>query len=91
MNNKAKNFDQSLKFVFYFFLLLAFWAISAAIYDKIMSFSNSLQLAPTFTFLFFAFFSKYYYTFIYWSKQVEQMKNEEQQLHRNDQDQNNLN
>ncbi len=68
---KGKSFDNLLKLSTYMFWLLTMWSIGMALYDKYMGYSESIDMGPTFTFMFFAFFSKYQYAIQYWLSKLE--------------------
>lgn len=76
---KGKSFDNFLKLSAYMLWLLAIWSISLILYDKYMGYSESIDMRPTFTFIFFAFFAKYQYTIQYWLNKLETINTQERE------------
>jgi len=74
---KGKSFDNFLKLSTYMFWLLTMWSIGMALYNKYMGHSENIDMGPTFTFMFFAFFSKYQYAIQYWLSQLETINTQE--------------
>lgn len=59
------------------FWLFAMWSIGLALYNKYMGYSESIDMGPTFTFMFFAFFAKYQYAIQYWLSKLEIINTQE--------------
>lgn len=74
---KGKSFDNFLKLSTYMFWLLTMWSIGMALYNKYMGYSESIDMGSTFTFMFFAFFSKYQYAIQYWLSKLEIINTQE--------------
>jgi len=76
---KGKSFDNFLKLSTYMFWLLTIWSIGMALYNKYMGYSDSIDIGPTFTFMFFAFFAKYQYAIQYWLNRLEIINTQERE------------
>jgi len=63
------------------FSLLAICSICLALYNKYMGYSESIDIGHTFTFIFFAFFSKYQYAIQYWLSKLEIINTQEREKH----------
>ena len=74
---KGKRFDNFLKLSTYMFLLLAIGSIGVTLYEKYMGYAESIDMGPTFTFMFFAFFAKYQYAIQYWLSKLETINTQE--------------
>ncbi|TCM65060.1 hypothetical protein EC844_11623 [Acinetobacter calcoaceticus] len=74
---KGKSFDNVLKLSTYMFWLLAICSIGLTLYNKYMGYSESLDMKPTFTFMFFALFAKYQYAIQYWLNKLETINTKE--------------
>lgn len=74
---KGKSFDNFLKLSAYMFWLLAIWSVGLTLYDKYMGYSESIDMGPTLTFMFFTFFTKYQYAIQYWLSKLEMINTQE--------------
>lgn len=73
----GKSFDNFLKLSTYMFWLLAICSIGLTLYEKYMGHSESIDIGPTFTFMFFAFFAQYQYAIQYWLSKLEIINTQE--------------
>jgi len=78
---KLKITDRCLTFVFYMFLVSAFFALGSSLYDKYTGHAKEIDFSSVYTFIFFAFFTRYQYAIQYWLQKAERINNEERKRH----------
>ncbi|WP_436897607.1 hypothetical protein [Acinetobacter gyllenbergii] len=69
--------DRCLNFLFYIFLVAGFFAIGIELKNFLRVDDKQIELKPAFTFLFWAFFAKYFYAIQYWLKKLDSINSEE--------------